>query len=149
MSTMEYKYAYLTIEFDYENGIFTKHTYGMKNFLNVIHKLYGTNGSVVYEYGKGEILPFSWESGTYTLNSPNSIKECEDIYLVGYGDEIEVIYKTEKKPKSKLMTLKPTINVYHKPLINFGRMFSIGFKHNTNVMTELNSFKAVMDIDTD
>ena len=94
-------------------------------------------------------MPFHWKSGVYTLGVPNAIKECEDVYIVGFGDKIEVTCETEKKPKIKVLILKPLSNVYHKPLINFGRMFSIGFKHTTNIPTEIVSFKAIMDIDMD
>ena len=145
------EFRYLTIEYDYDNGLFTKHTYGMKSFLNVIHKLYGVSeqGTTIHEYGKGDFLPFHWNSGISTLGIPNAIKECEDIYLMGSGDSMEVTFRTEKKPKSKLMILKTNPNIYHKPLINFGRMFSIEFKHTNNKEVEIHSFKAVMDVDVD
>ena len=117
-------HEYLTIEFDYENGTFTKHSYGMKAFINIIRKLYGFKGKFIYSYQEGEVMPFHWKSGDYTLGAPNAIKECENVYVVGSGDEIDVTFETEKKPKTKKIRLNGKTGVASKPLINFGRMFS-------------------------
>lgn len=144
-------HTYLTIEFDYENGTFTKHTYGMRAFLNVIHDLYGIapSGNQIYEYGKGANLPFHFKTGEYTMNAHNTVKECEDFYIVGKGDSIDVTFETERKAKVKTFILKPNMSVIHKPLINFGRMFWINLAHTTNADIEITSLKAVMDIDMD
>lgn len=141
----------ISVEFDYENNLFTVCTYGVLSFLNVIHDLYGitgeaVNGKRIYEYGEGGFAIVEWQSGTYTLDAPNAVKEIEDIYIVGKGTEIGVGVRTERKLKEKAITLKN--GVTHKPFINFGRQFSYHIIADPQDL-ELSSLKFVMDVDMD
>ena len=140
-------YTYLTIEFDYENGTFTKHTYGTRAFLNVIHDLYGIapSGNQIFEYGKGTNLPF--KTGEYGRSQQR--RNVRISILSAKVHSIDVTFETERKAKLKTFILKPTMSVIHKPLINFGRMFWINLAHTTSADIEITSLKAVMDIDMD
>lgn len=141
-----------TVEFDYENNIFTVNAYGMIAFLNVVHDLYGitgeaVNGNRIYEYGKGPNMNVEWQSGSYTLDAPNAIKEIEDVYIVGKGTTIAFGLRTERKLKEKEITLKN--GVTHKPFINQGREFSFFITTGEPQDLEISSLKLVMDIDND
>jgi len=144
--------THFTVEYDYENDIFTVHTYMMKSFLNVVRDLYGvdgetTSGGAIYEYGKGGYGSLQWVGGTYTLEMPNAIKEVEDIYIVGRGQEIAFGVKTERKLKEKSILLKN--GVTHKPFINFGRQFSVEITAGEPHDFEISSIRLVLDIDMD
>ena len=56
---------------------------------------------------------------------------------------------TEKKDKTKTITLTANNFVYHKSLINYGRLMKFKFATTATKYCEIIGFKAIMDIDED
>ena len=141
---------WITIDFDYENNTFMVYTIPIKGFLNVVHDLYATLGDkYIYEYAKGLYLPLEWHTGIVTADVPQAIKECEDIYFTGKGQNITVTLRTEKKDKTKVITLNDNLKVTKKTLINYGRLIQFLFSTVATEYTEIIGFKAIMDTDFD
>jgi len=138
------------IEFDYVRGTFSKHDIAVTGFLEIIDDLYATKGTaVIYKWGTGTYLPLLWETGYSDLGVPNAIKENEDVYFQGKGDEVIVTCTTEKKDKTKTIALTANNFVYHKSLINYGRLMKFKFATTATKYCEIIGFKAIMDIDED
>lgn len=83
------------------------------------------------------------------MQMPNATKEIEDVYITGRGATIGLGIWTEKKLKEKELTLKPTLSVIHKPMVNLGRMFRVQVTTGDPQDLVITSIKLIMDVDVD
>ena len=133
------------IEYDLREKAFMLRTQvSVRAFLVMDGALYYTSGEdpySVYALGEGDTLPVWWQSGFQSLGAKDVVKSAYSAYMAVMSEEeytpVTVVIDTEKRTKSKDLSLKGNGQVKRVRLSNTGRRFRFSLRVDEGLEWEL------------
>lgn len=144
------------VEYDLISNVFTIKTgINVNRFAEFEDILLFVNDKGIFKYGisktyNGEPMLSFWETPYSNLGQPNAIKEIGDCYITCYGTgQIKVSCITEKKTKSKVITLTSDEKVHRLNLNSKGRLVKFRFENLDGSDYTIKNFKTIIELDED
>lgn len=144
------------IEYDLINKTFMyKEGFTVNRFVDYGSKLLFSNDKGIYTYDTGlkfdtDNINSLWETAYNDLDNPNAIKEIGEIYFTGSGNgQVKISCITEKKEKSKIVSLIESEKVYRVNINNKGRLVKFKIENVDGSKIALKGFTAFLELDED